>query len=321
MSSTSSPTTTRTPSTWVPHFLVLASFWGCSFALTRVGLEALNPVQVAFWRLLIGAITLAVIAVLMRARLPRRRATWMHLSVVAALLNAAPFTLFAMGQEHVSSTLAAIINAATPLVTLLVVLFAFPEEKPTLSRGLGLLTGFVGILIVLGIWRALPEGEVGGIAACLAAIACYGIAFPYARRYLHEENVAPVGLATGQVGLATLMMVGPLLITGTEVEGSITLHVGLSLLALGALSSGVAYILNFHIIAQAGATTASSVTYLTPVVAAVVGVSLLGETMAWHEPVGALVVLLGVAISQGRLTRSSNAATSVQFVRGTERAP
>lgn len=287
----------------MPHFLALALFWGCSFAFIRVGLEALTPVQVAFWRLLLGAVTLGVIVAATRAALPRDPRTWGHLVVVAALLNAVPFTLFAIGQQHVSSVLAAIINAATPLVTLLVVIAVLPEERPTWFRTLGLLTGFGGILVVLGVWRSLPEGELGGVLACMGAVACYGIAFPYARRHLRDTGVAPVGLAAGQVGLATIMLVAPLLITGPAPIGPLTPGVVLSMLALGALSSGIAYILNFHVVAQAGATTASSVTYLTPVVAAVVGVTFLGEHLVWNEPVGAAIVLFGVALSQGLIRR------------------
>ncbi|MGC1206601.1 MAG: DMT family transporter, partial [Ornithinimicrobium sp.] len=253
------------PGRWVPQFLSLAVFWGCSFAFIGISLESLTPVQVAFWRLFLGAVTLAVIVVVTRTRLPDDLRTWAHLAVVAAFLNAVPFTLFAIGQQHVSSVLAAIINAATPLVTLLVVIAAFPEEKPTWFRGLGLATGFAGILVVLGVWRTLPEGELRGVVACLAAIACYGIAFPYSRRYLRDTGVRPAGLAAGQVGMATMMLLPVVLITGVKPTSPLTGRVIIAMLALGAFSSGIAYILNFHVVAQAGATTASSVTYLTPV--------------------------------------------------------
>lgn len=288
---------------WVPSFLTLAVLWGCSFAFIGIGLEALTPVQVAFWRLALGAITLLTILMVTRQRLPRRPSTWGHLVVLASLLNAAPFTLFALGQQSVSSVLAGIINAATPLVTLLVVLVAFPEEKPTRARIAGLLIGFAGILIVLGIWRGFAVGDWQGVLACLGAIVCYGLAFPYSRRHLSGTGDGPVSLATGQVSLAALIMVPVLAITGVAPESAVNARIALSMVALGALSSGVAYILNFRIIARAGSTTASSVTYLTPVVAAVIGVSVLGEELTWNQPVGALVVLLGVAVAQGRLPR------------------
>lgn len=288
---------------WMPSFLALALFWGCSFAFIRVGLEALSPVQVVFWRLLLGLVALTAVSVASRTALPRTVRTWGHLAVLALLLNAAPFTLFAIGQQTVSSVLAGIINAATPLATLLVVLVALPQEKPTRQRVAGLLIGFAGILVVLGVWRGFPGGELGGIASCLLAVGCYGMAFPYSRRYLTDLPEGPVALATGQVACATGLMLPLLLLTGVYPEHPVTGRVVAAMLALGVLSSGMAYVLNFRIVAAAGATTASSVTYLTPLVAAVVGVSLLGEHLTWNQPAGALVVLAGVAVAQGRLRR------------------
>lgn len=295
---------------WVPSFLGLALFWGCSFAFIRVGLQALSPVQVVFWRLLLGLIALAAISAVSGTKLPRSTRTWAHLTVLALLLNAAPFTLFAVGQQTVSSVLAGIINAATPLATLLVVLVALPEEKPTRQRVAGLLLGFCGILVVLGVWRGFPGGELGGIACCLLAVGCYGMAFPYSRRYLTGLPEGPVALATGQVACATILILPLLLVTGVHPEHPVTGRVVAALLALGVLSSGVAYVLNFRIVAATGATTASSVTYLTPLVAALVGVSLLGEHLDWNQPAGALIVLAGVALAQGRLRTAAPANSS-----------
>lgn len=299
---TAAPSAAQRSRSWVPSFLALALFWGSSFALIRVGLQALSPVQVVFWRLLLGLAALALISAATRTALPRTGRTWAHLAVLGLLLNAAPFTLFAIGQQTVSSMLAGIINAATPLATLFVVLVALPEEKPTRQRVAGLLLGFVGILVVLGVWRGFPGGELGGIAACLLAVGCYGLAFPYSRRYLTGLPEGPVALATGQVTCATALMLPLLLVTGVAPEDDVTGRVVAAMLALGVLSSGVAYVLNFRIVAAAGATTASSVTYLTPLVAALVGVSLLDEHLTWNQPAGALVVLAGVALAQGRLS-------------------
>ena len=285
---------------WQVAFLLLAAIWGCSFWWIKLGLEVLAPVQVAFVRLAIGAAALLVVAALTGARLPRQLSTWRHLFVVSLLLNSIPFTLFAYGETNISSVLAGIINAATPLTTLAVILLAFPEEKPTLERVLGLLVGFMGILIVVGVWEGLVSGEWTGIAACLGAVTCYGIAFPYTRRHLAGLPESGVALATGQVmcGAAVLL---PLGIAAGPLHGPITVEPVLGMLGLGALGSGIAFALNYHVIRAAGPSTASTVTYLTPLFAIAVGVTFLGETVVWHEPAGALVVLLGVAISQGRV--------------------
>lgn len=113
-------------------------------------------------------------------------------------------------------------------------LAAFPEEKPTRARVTGLLIGFAGILVVLGIWRGVGAGEWTGVLACLGAIACYGVAFPYSRRYLVGVPERPVALATGQVSLAVLLMAPALVITGVAPQGDVTAGIAAGMLALGA---------------------------------------------------------------------------------------
>jgi len=298
----------RAPVPWQASFAALALIWGCSFWFIKVGLEALSAVQVAFWRLALGAAALLAISLAVRVRPPRRPATWAHLAVVAALLNSVPFTLFAYGELHVSSVIAAMINAATPLATLLVVLAAFREERPG-PRGLaGLLIGFAGVLVVLGIWRGLGDVEWRGVLACLAAIACYGVALPYARRHLRGAPEGPLALATGQVLLGAGLLVPLLPWTGLR-ESSPEPSVVLAMLALGVLGSGVAYVLNFHVIGAAGSGTAASVTYVIPLVAVVAGVAFLGESVHAHEVAGGAVIVLGALVAAGRLPGGPAART------------
>lgn len=210
--------------------------------------------------------------------------------------------LFAYGQTLVSSSLAGIINAATPLAALAVVLLAFPEEHPTRERVVGLAVGFAGVFTVLGLWRGLASGQWLGVAACVGAVCCYGVAFPYARRHL-ARAAGTLSLATGQTVVATLLLLPAAALAGV-VDAAPTPAVVAAMLALGCLGTGVAYVLNFTVIARAGGTVASTVTYLTPVVAVGVGVALLGEELRWNEPVGALVVVLGAALAQGRLRQT-----------------
>ncbi|MFI5198933.1 MAG: DMT family transporter [Candidatus Limnocylindrales bacterium] len=290
---------TRPP--WQLAFVILASIWGCSFLFIKLGLAGLNPIQVSFARVAIGAITLVLVSGLTRTRLPRSRTLWRHLFVMAVLMNVVPFILFSYGETHVSSILAGIINGATPLTTLAVILIAFPEEEPTRNRVVGLLIGFTGLLVVVGIWNGLGAGELSGILACIGAICGYGIAYPYGRRHVVGLTDGPVSIATGQMLAATLMLL-PLAALSGGTTGPITSSVVLSMLALGALGTGIAYVLNYRIVAAAGATTASTVTYLTPLVAILVGFVFLGEPLTWNEPIGGLIVVLGVAVSQGRLS-------------------
>jgi drug/metabolite transporter (DMT)-like permease len=289
---------------WQLSFVVLGAIWGCSFLFIKLGLQSFTPVQVAFGRLAIGAVTLLVIAAATRSGLPRRRTTWRHLVVTALLFCSIPFTLFAFGQTYVSSILAGLINAMTPLMTLGVVLVAFPEEHPTPARLLGLLIGFAGALVLLGVWEGVG-GDVVGVLACVGAIACYGIAFPYTRRHLAATGDGPIALATGQVLLGGLLLVPVVVLEAAAGAGGVLTPIDtstiLGMLALGALGSGVAYILNTQIVIAAGGTAASSVTYITPIFAIAAGSLVLGEPFTWNHLAGGAIILLGVAIAQGRI--------------------
>ena len=234
-----------------------------------------------------------------RGRLPRDARTWAHLGVAAVLVNSAPFTLFAFGEQHVSSVLAGIWNGTTPLFVLVVVLLTLPEERPTRERALGLALGFAGVLVVLGAWRGIGGGELVGSAACLAAAILYGIGFPYLRRNLATGGLSVPVLAFGQLAMGTLQLALVLPFAG-GLPDALPAESLAAVAALGAVGTGAAYLLNYSIIRDAGATAASTVTYLVPVFATVAGVALLGERLTWNEPVGGLLVLLGVAASQGR---------------------
>jgi drug/metabolite transporter (DMT)-like permease len=290
---------------WQLWFIALGVIWGCSFLFIKLGLESFTPVQVAFGRLAIGAVTLLGLARATHTPLPRRASTWRHLAVVALLFCSIPFTLFAWGETQVSSIVAGIINSFTPLMVLAVVFAAFPEQRPGRDRAVGLGLGFLGVTIVLAPWNGLGAGDLLGVLACLGAVLCYGIAFPYTRRYLAPTGEPPIAIATGQVLLGAVFLVPVVVAAALLGQGGvrtpIALPTVLGMLALGALGSGIAYAVNTRILLLAGAAIASSVTYITPLVAVLAGALLLGEPLGWNEPLGGVVVLVGVAISQGRI--------------------
>lgn len=299
----------RTRLPWQVAFVLLALIWGCSFWWIKLGLTFLAPGQVAFARTALGALALLLVLAASRGRLPRSRRTWRHLLVAGLLMNALPATLFAYGETQVSSVLAGILNATTPLATLTVVLLAYREERVTREGIVGLAVGFAGVLVVIGAWEGLGRSDLAGIAAILGAVLCYGLGYPYTRRHLASLPEGPISMATGQVAIAAIVLLPALAIPGASPSAPAP-DALLAMLGLGVLGSGIAYILSYRIVAAAGSTTASTVTYLTPIVAVVVGSAFLAEPLTWHEPVGTAVVLLGVAISQGRLTpRTASRAT------------
>jgi drug/metabolite transporter (DMT)-like permease len=287
---------------WLPAYLALGLVWGCSFIFIKLGLEFLTPFGVAFGRCALGAITLLIVVKLKKIDLPKERSTWRKLWVVAMLLNVVPGILFAYAEVHVTSVLAGIINATTPLATLIVMLIAFRDEKLKSEQVYGLLLGAIGVLVVLGIWQGIGDNQLTGVIALLIAVTCYGISFPYSKRNIIPLGLKPEAAATTQLVMAAITLLPFYLYDGVS-QDYYRPATFFAMLALGILGSGFAYIWNFSIIAAAGSSIASSVTYLTPVVAVFVGWLFLGETIAWHEPIGALLVILGAAISQGRFNR------------------
>jgi drug/metabolite transporter (DMT)-like permease len=287
---------------WLPAYLALGLVWGCSFIFIKLGLEFLTPFGVAFVRCALGAITLLIVVKLMKIDLPKEKSTWYKLWIVAMLLNVIPGILFAYAQLHVTSVLAGIINATTPLATLIVMLIAFREEKLKAEQIYGLLLGGLGVMVVLGIWQGIGDNQLTGVIALLIAVTCYGISFPYSKRNIIPLGLKPEAAATTQLLMAAITLLPFYLYDGISQDNYRPVNV-FAMLALGILGSGFAYIWNFSIIAAAGSSIASSVTYLTPVVAVFVGWLFLGEVIVWHEPVGALLVILGAAVSQGRFNR------------------
>jgi drug/metabolite transporter (DMT)-like permease len=282
------------------QFLALAVTWGASFLFIKISLEGLSPSQVVLGRLLAGAVALVVITIGTRQATPREAVVWGHLAVVSVLLCVVPFLLFAWAGQHITSGLASIYNATTPLMTVLVALVALPEERPTLTRLAGLLAGFLGVLVVLAPWRGLAGGEALAQAGCLLATASYGISFVYLRRFISLRGLPAVPLATVQVGLGAVLMLLAAPWVATQ-PTQLTARVMLSVLALGVIGTGLAYVWNTNVVAGWGATHASTVTYLTPVVGVALGASILSERVSWNQPLGALVVLLGIVVSQERL--------------------
>ena len=289
---------------WLPAYLILGFVWGCSFIFIKLGLEFLTPFGVAFGRCALGALTLLAWAKYKGIALPESKMVLFHLWVVSLLLNVIPGIFFALAETEVTSVLAGIINAVTPLMTLLAIMLVTRNEKPKFHQVIGILIGFVGVLTVLGAWKGLGDNPLWAILILLAAVTCYGFSFPYSRRFVLPHKLAPESIAAGQVTLGALTLLPFFIYNGIDKYEYKAAPV-FAMIALGVFGSGFAYIWNFKVMALAGSAIASSVTYLTPVVAVIVGVIFLQEKIHWYEPVGALIVLLGAAIGQNRIKLSA----------------
>jgi drug/metabolite transporter (DMT)-like permease len=182
----------------------------------------------------------------------------------------------------------------------------FRTEKFTAQRVIGLLIGFAGMMVVLGAWNIEGGADLTGQLLCMAAAVCYGLAVPYQKRFVAGSTLSGTALSASLLLCATIQLaiVAPI-VTGEAPPMPWTLSpevIG-SVLALGGLGSGVAFVLSMRNIRLIGASMSSMVTYLMPIFAIVVGVLVLDEHLTWYQPVGALVVLTGVAVSQGVVRR------------------
>nr|WP_189172180.1 DMT family transporter [Pilimelia anulata] len=296
---------------WLPAFLLVALIWGASFLFIEVAIRELHPLYVTLGRVATGAITVLMVLKVTGGRLPRRAATWGHMAFVGAIGVALPFTLFGYGEQRVSSVLAGIWNATTPLVALPLAVLAFRTEKLTARRLVGVLLGFAGVLVVLGAWRGIGGSALTGQLMCFGAAVCYAVVIPYQRRFLTDVPGGGVAVPAGNLIMATalLAVVAPLVAGAPPSPAGLSAPVLGSVLALGALGTGLAFVLHFRVIKLGGVTTGASVTYVMPVVAVLLGALVLDEHVDWNQPVGGLLVLLGVAVSQGLLFGPRRRAT------------
>jgi drug/metabolite transporter (DMT)-like permease len=299
----------------VLRFLALALLWGGSFTLIKVSLEGLSPAQLVLARLVLGALVLAAVAAVRRVGLPRGRTVWGHLAGAALFGQVLPFLLLSYGERSAGAGVAGVLIGATPLLTLTIAYAALSAERATARKVVGLLIGFAGIVVVLAPWRE-AAGSLGGEIACFGAAISYAISFVYVRRFLSPRGLAPLSLAAGQLLVAVVLqaLASPLLEWGTM---QLTSRVLVSIVLLGVLSTGLAYVLYFRLIGDIGATSASAVNYVVPVAAVVVGVLFLSEPVTWNLLVGGLIVLAGMAYAERRLTRRPAAAETPTAPRGT----
>jgi len=284
---------------WRLRFGALSLIWGFSFLLIKVGTEGYAPFQVTLGRLVFGTAVLAATMAVKRERLPRGARTWGHLAVAAFLLNALPFSLFAYSELTIPSTLAGICNATSPLWGMVLSLVALSEDRPSRVRVAGLGLGFLGVLTVLGAWQGFSGLDARGTAMALAASLSYPIGWLYVRRTLAGTGHSHLSLTGAQLLLATLQLafVTPLF---TSIPTHFPVLPLLAIVALGALGTGLAMLVQYGIVAEVGPTTAQMVTYFIPVIATAAGVAILGESLTWSTPVGAVIVLAGAALTQAR---------------------
>jgi len=293
---------TATSASVTLQFVLCGVVWGSSFLFMKVGLQGLSPAQVAWSRLLLGAATLGVFVLIRRERLPRSIRVWGHMLVLGISFCVVPFLLFSWAQQHVTSGLASIYNATTPIMTAVIAGLLFRVERLRTVQLLGILVGMAGVGVIIAPWQGLDLAQsIPAQLAMLGATACYGFSLAYMRRFVAHTGMSALTFSFLNIGLGAAVMVvlAPVIALGPV---ALDPPVVLSVLALGCLGTGVAYIWNQNTLRAWGPTRASTVTYLTPIVGVALGMTVLGEPLSWNEPVGALVVFAGILLAQNRLS-------------------
>ena len=279
----------------------LSVMWGCAFFFLAIQLRALPPFTIVLLRVGGAAILLLGWAAFTGLKLPGPK-LWLAFVVLAALNNVIPFALYGFAQQHISSALAGILNATTPLWGVLIAHIFTRDERATPAKVVGTLLGFAGVATMIG------GDALGGLGenlfaqlACLVATLCYALAAIWSRRF-GDAGVTPLGVATGQLTAATVVMIPLALIIdrpwtlampGLDVWGA----------AFGMIlvSTVFAYVLYFRLVERAGASNSLLVTFTIPIVAILLGVAVLGEALLPKHLIGMALIALGLAAIDGRL--------------------
>jgi drug/metabolite transporter (DMT)-like permease len=276
-------------------FSSVAVLWGVPYLFIEIAVEGgASPLLVAWGRVALGAAILLPVAWRL-GYLAGLRAKAKPLVAFAVAECAIPWWLIPLGQREVSSSLAAILIASLPVVTAVVAIRFDPTERVGRLERFGLLTGIVGVVLLLGIDVAGRPGEILGALAILAATVCYAAGVLIVKR--HFSDVSPIGAVAVALGISSVILApaGIASIPGAEISGG---AVG-SIAVLGAFCSALALIFFFNLIAEVGPTRASVITYVNPAIAVLLGVSLLGESLGPGAVAGLLLILAGSWISTG----------------------
>lgn len=289
-----------TPVEW-GLLLTLSVLWGGSFFFVGVAVRELPPLTIVVLRVALAALALLLVLRVIGVRLPRGGKVWAAFFGMGMLNNAIPFSLIVWGQTHIASGVASILNATTPLFAVIVAHVLTADEKMSGGRLFGVLAGLAGVAVMIGGTALQALGlNVAAQLACLAAALSYAFAGVYGRRF-RAMGIAPMATATGQVMASSLLLL-PLMLA---VDRPWTLALPsagtmAALAGLAILSTAVAYVLYFRILATAGATNLLLVTFLIPASAILLGILVLGETLQPKHMAGLALIALGLTAIDGR---------------------
>lgn len=284
--------------------LLLGFLWGGSFVFSKIAVAEVTPLTLVLARVFFAALTLWVVCLATGVHLPKTAKAWAAYGVMGLLNNVVAFSLIFWGQQYIDASLSSILNAATPFFTVLIAGLVLADERFSATKIIGLIIGFVGVVLVIGPRHLLGLGDhlLAELAIVGAAVA-YGFSGVWGRRFAGEN---PLATATGQLTAASVIMVPIAFIFERPLElGPFSLSVIVSVFALAVVSTAFAYLLFFRVLKMAGATNTSLVTMLVPVFTVLIAIPVLGETIDALKLIGLIVIGVGLAVLDGRIIKSA----------------
>lgn len=293
-------TPAKTNSQAAVAFIVLGLIWGSNFIFMKWASSTISAGQVTLLRVLFGFLPVLAYAVARRALSAKHLRHTHHFLVMSALATSVYYFAFAAGTALLPSGIAGALSGAIPLFSFVAAAIFLRSERVTPRRLLGVLIGFSGVLLIARPWATAGAVDTTGVLYMVIGSASVGLSFVYAKKFISPLRIAPVALTTYQIGLALVTVTILTDLDGiTDITHDTRALLGM-VLGLGLLGTGVAYILYYFIVDQLGAVTASSATYIPPVVALAIGWLLVGEPLDVLDAVAVLLILIGVVVLRAR---------------------
>ena len=285
--------------------IVLSVLWGGSFFFFEVLLEYWQPLTIVTLRVAIAALVLWCVVLGRRVPMPKTGKAWMALLVVGILNNALPFFLIVWGQTHITAGMSSILNATTPFFTVVVAGALLADERITGLKLVGVVLGLIGTIVMIGpevLLNGFRSGGVLGQLAVIGAAISYAFAGVWSRRF-KEMGITPLVIAVGQTTMAAILLLPMALIVEAPLQtlSGASIEIWAAMIGLAVFSTALAYLLYFRLIATAGATNASLVTFLVPISAIILGVMFLAEPFTRPQAIGMALIGLGLVTMDGRL--------------------
>lgn len=286
---------------WI-MLLILSVLWGGSFFFVEIAIKELPPLTIVTLRLVFASLTLWIILLSLGHRVPISLKTWTAFLLMGMLNNVIPFSLIVWGQTYITSGLASILNATTPLFTVIIAGILLTDEQITPQKLLGIIVGFFGVLVLVGTSAFIEVGtEIVAQIAVLGAAVSYAFAGIYGRRF-KEMGINPIVTATGQITMSAIALTPlTMLIEQPQQLKMPSTEVWLAIISLAVLSTALAYILYFRILSTSGATNLLLVTFLIPISAILLGSVFLGEGLKRDHLIGIVFIGISLSIIDGRI--------------------